>query len=174
MMNLLKYKLIARANHASLSVGKNFRMGKDVLLSIGKNSVIEIGDNVELGDYARIYVNENARLTIGDNSSLGMFNFVSAGKSIEIGKNVMFGQFVVAIDSRHVYGEPGKPMAELDVEYGPIKMQDDIWIGAHAVILEDVGVGRGAVIGAGAVVTRDVEAYAVMAGVPAKKIKSRR
>ena len=56
---------------------------------------------------------------------------------------------------------------------GNIKVSDDVWIGANATILSDVTIGRGAVIAAGAVVTKNVKSYSIVGGVPAKKIKTR-
>jgi acetyltransferase-like isoleucine patch superfamily enzyme len=61
----------------------------------------------------------------------------------------------------------------LDVQPGPAKIGRDVWIGANAVILGGVTIGDGAVIAAGAVVNRDVEAGAVVAGVPAREVRRR-
>ncbi len=171
---LLRARVLARLNHAELILGKNVRLGKGVLISIGKNSRIEIGDNVLIGDNARLYVGKGARLKIGDNSALGIYMVISCGRLVEIGEDVMSGQFIVIVDGNHIHDKPGVPMRTLGVNCKPVAVGNDVWLGAHASILSGVRIGDGAVVGAGAVVNKDVEKYSIVGGVPAKAIGSRK
>lgn len=88
----------------------------------------------------------------------------------------MFGLGVHIHGGNHRY-ELGKGyMDELKKEYGdnpPVIIEDDVWIGANAIILRGVTIHNGAVVGAGAVVAKDVEPYSIVAGNPAKEIKKR-
>lgn len=97
----------------------------------------------------------------------------SSGGRIHIGDNVLIGQNVVLRAADH-----GLSRATLISEQphvgGVIEMEDDVWIGANAVILRNVRLGKGSVVAAGAVVVKDAEPYSIVGGVPAKKISERR
>ena len=95
------------------------------------------------------------------------------GGFIEIGDNCLIGPNVVLRTSNHVFSDRNVPIREQGHIPGRIIIRDDVWIGANVVLLPDVSVGRGAIIGAGSVVTKNVDDYAIVAGVPAKQIGSR-
>lgn len=116
-------------------------------VSIGKNAVIMMGAVINIG------------AEIGENTMIDM-NCVIGARGI-IGKNVHVGAGTV------IAGVLEPPSVE------PVVIEDDVFIGANAVVLEGVKVGRGAVIAAGSVVTKDVPADSVVAGTPAKVIKSK-
>ena len=104
-------------------------------------------------------------LDIGDNTSIAAFVHIWCGGRVTIGANCMIGSHVSISSLTHDYRE-----AEMikTMVAKPVVIEDGVWIGSHAAILPGVTLGRGAVIGAGAVVTRDVPAYAIVYGVPAK------
>lgn len=117
-------------------------------------------------------------ITVGDNVNLGMgATMIAALSEIKIGNNVMFGPEVMVIGGGHNMETVGLPMAAVrDKRPGDdlgVVIEDDIWIGARAIILRGVTVGRGSVIGAGAVVTSDVPRYAIVAGCPARVLRFR-
>lgn len=135
--------------------------GKLMLASCGKNVNIErnayFSSRVSLGDYSGIGV--NARLH----------------GTVKIGEYVMMGEDCIVITRNHAYDRTDIPMMMQGFETEkPVTIDDDVWIGDRVTILPGVHIGKGAIVAAGAVVTKDVEAYSVVAGVPAKKIKSRR
>lgn len=102
--------------------------------------------------------------------------FQSAHGEINIGNHVMFGPGVHIHGGNHKTSEIGVYMDEVKKEKGSdgkVVIEDDVWVGSNAIILHSVKIGRGAVIGAGSVVTKDVEPYAVIVGYSAKKIKNR-
>ena len=110
--------------------------------------------------------------SIGDNSGIGINAILSPG--ITIGNDVMMGPYCMMFTSNHAIGDLTTPMRKQGhAERKPIVIGNDIWIGARVTILPGVHVGDGSVIGAGAVVTKDVEPYSIVAGNPAKKIGSR-
>ncbi|MSE05366.1 2,3,4,5-tetrahydropyridine-2,6-dicarboxylate N-acetyltransferase, partial [Lactobacillus salivarius] len=127
------------------------------------NSCIEPGaiirDQVEIGDNAVVMMGAviNIGAEIGEGSMIDM-GAVLGGRAI-VGKNCHIGAGTV------LAGVVEPPSAQ------PVVIEDDVLIGANAVVLEGVRVGKGAVVGAGAVVTKDVEPYTVVMGMPAKKVK---
>lgn len=112
-------------------------------------------------------------LTIGDNVSINNYSIITARVPITIGNNVLIGPFVMINSSNHQYNNPSVLIREQGHKCAPIVIEDDVWIGAHCCILAGVTIGKGSVIAAGAVVTKDVAPYSVVGGVPAKLIKKR-
>ena len=116
--------------------------------------------------------NITRELEIGDYSGIGIGSRIY-GKVV-IGNDVLMGPEVIIFTSSHNYMDPDVKIREQGrTEMSPVQIDDDVWIGARAIIMPGIHIGKGAVIGAGAVVTRDVEQYNVVAGVPAKVIKKR-
>ena len=119
-------------------------------------------------------------IDIGNHSFIGAKSVVqSAHGRIIIGNHVMFGAGVHIHGGNHIYKVPGVFMDEVkkeDGHDGKVLIQDDVWIGSNAIIVaggKDLIIGEGSIIAAGAIVTKDVEPFSIMAGIPAKKIKER-
>jgi maltose O-acetyltransferase len=111
-------------------------------------------------------------IELGDDSSLGVNCMVPY--DLKVGKDVMMGPEVIIIGQNHKFARTDIPMRlQGYVEYGPVRIGDDVWIGARAIILPGINIGKGAIIAAGAVVTKDVPPYAICAGSPARIIKFR-
>jgi len=111
-------------------------------------------------------------IELGDYSSLGIGCRVPF--DLKVGRDVMMGPDVLIIGENHQFDRTDLPMRlQGFTEYPPVRIEDDVWIGARVIILPGLKIGRGAIIGAGAVVTRDVPPYAVCAGNPARVIKFR-
>ena len=138
---------------------KKFRRHGDHIY-IGKGCLFT-PQNIELGSHLYFGANCVIQSVHGD---------------IFIGNHVMFGPGVHIHGGNHRYDVPGVYMDTLEKHYGddpPVVIEDNVWIGANAVILSGVTIGSGAVIGAGSIVTKDVEPDSIVVGNPAKKIKSR-
>ncbi|WP_447772828.1 acyltransferase [Variovorax boronicumulans] len=108
----------------------------------------------------------------------GSNGFMASGcricPGVRVGRFVMFGPDVAICGGDHVYDKPGVPMIYAGrPEPRLTNIGSDVWIGQGALIMAGLTIGDGAIIAAGSVVTRDVPAYEVFAGVPAKKIKNR-
>lgn len=111
-------------------------------------------------------------LSIGDNSGIGV-NCEVNGK-VSIGNDVMMGPEVVIYTSGHNHERTDIPMRlQGSSESYPVTIGNDVWIGRRTIIMPGVNIGDGCIIGAGAVVTKDVPPFSVAGGVPAKVIKSR-
>ncbi|WDZ80923.1 acyltransferase (plasmid) [Ensifer adhaerens] len=107
-------------------------------------------------------------IKIGDNSVINRCTYLDGRGPLYIGNNVSVSHHTLIHTVTHVVNSP-----YFHAVAKPVVIMDDVWIGARAIVLPGVTVGRGAVIGAGAVVTKDVPAYAVVAGNPARKVAER-
>jgi acetyltransferase-like isoleucine patch superfamily enzyme len=134
---------------------------------------------VTIGSYAiirptNLYGGEaGVGLRVGNNSSIGPYGYIGCSGYIEIGDNVMISPRVSIYSENHNFSETAVPMIEQGVTRSFVKIEDDCWIAANSVILAGVTVGKGSVVAAGSIVTKDVPPYSVVAGNPAQVIKSR-
>jgi len=116
-------------------------------------------------------------IKIGDNVYIGQGACFSASKGLKIGSKVMFGPNVIIRGGNHNTTVLGRYMFDVHEKKPeddqPVIIEDDVWVGAGAIILMGVTISRGAIIGAGAIVTRDVAPYSVVAGIPARVIRLR-
>ena len=110
-------------------------------------------------------------IIIGDGSGLGVNCLVHG--PLEIGNKVMMGPDVVILTHTHNIDRTDIPMGDQGSRVSKVTIGNDVWIGMRTIIMPGVKIGNGAVIGAGAVVTKDVPDYAIVGGVPAKVIKYR-
>lgn len=131
-----------------------------------------LGCNVTLLPF--ITIDQAQKVSISNNVSINSFTVIVAFENISIGDDVLIGPHVLIHSGNHKYKDHMMPIRTQGHEQAPIVIEDDVWIGAHAVVLKGVTIGRGTVVAAGAVVNRDVQPYSIVAGVPAKKIGDRR
>lgn len=117
-------------------------------------------------------VSDEARIVIGEYTFIGRSTEISASLRVEIGRGCLIGPGVYITDHNHSV-LTGRPMFEQPCPAAAVHIGDDVWLGAHCIVLPGVRIGSGAVIGAGAVVTRDVEAGTIAGGVPARMIATR-
>jgi len=113
-------------------------------------------------------------ISLGNNSGLGIRCRVRG--PLSIGDDVMMGPEVVILRDGHAFDRTDVPMRlqENKIGGGKTLISNDVWIGTRAIIMPGVKIGTGAIIGAGAVVTKDVPDYAIVGGVPAKVLKYRK
>lgn len=129
---------------------------------------VSVGANVE----RRAFIGGGRGIVVGDGSGIGSDSQLHG--PVVIGKGVLMGPQVLIYTRNHQFADPGIPIVQQGYRSErPVTIEDDVWIGARAIILPGVKVGRGAVIGAGAVVAKEVEPYAIVAGNPAMIIGRR-
>lgn len=132
----------------------------------------KMGKGVSLADHIRFARLKN--IFLGDNIFINFYSGLFASDStITIGNCVMIGPYTRIFTQNHRYDDPDTPMFQQGYDSKPVIIEDDVWIGANCTILPGVRIGKGSVIGAGAVVTKDIPAFSVAGGVPAKVIKKR-
>ena len=127
-----------------------------------------------LGDYSVIESfacinNAVGDVIIGDYTRIGLHNTIIG--PVTIGNHVNLAQGITVTALNHNFADPNKRIDEQGVSTTPVVIEDDIWIGANAVILPGVTIGHHSVVAAGAVVTKNVPPHSLVAGVPAKVIK---
>jgi len=161
----------AIVKHRFQRCGKGLRLTSDTVITGHKNIVI--GDNFVSMGQLYLYAHDGY-LEIGDNSDTNTnVQLGAAGGRLIIGSGVMIAPNVVIRAANHGI-DRGSPIKSQPSIGGEIVIEDDVWIGANAVITSNVRVAKGTVVGAGAVVTRSTEPYSIVAGVPARKIGERR
>jgi maltose O-acetyltransferase len=111
-------------------------------------------------------------LRVGERSYVGRGTFVALDATVTLGRDVMVGPQVMFFTSNHGIATHC-PMIEQPLEPAPVVVEDDVWLGARCILLPGVTVGRGAIVAAGAVVTKDVPPQAIVGGVPAKVLRFR-
>jgi len=128
----------------------------------------ELGKNSTIEDFCTIN-NGVGDVIIGDRSLIGIGSVVIG--PVTIGNNVIFAQNVVVSGLNHEYKDPEIPIQFQNVTTAAITIDDDCWIAANVVITAGVSIGKHCVIGAGSVVVKDIPAYSVAIGNPAKVVK---
>lgn len=161
----------------AFSLDQFARLGQDVVFEAGvlvfHPEQIEIGDDVYVGHYAILKGYYRNHMMIGSGTWIGQLCFLHSAGGLMIGRNVGIGPGTKIITSSH--DEEGRELAILHsrIKFAAVTIEDDSDIGTGAIILPGVTIGRGAQVGAGAVVTQDVPAYAVVAGTPARVLRMR-
>lgn len=158
------YKLLA----SWLPISQRSKLAKKIRYHFAKG-ICQLGKNVN--------VERNAYFTpdlkVGDNSGLGI-NCEIYGP-VTIGNDVLMGPEVVIYTRGHEHGRTDIPIGQQgSSEIKPVTIGNDVWIGRRVMIMPGVNIGDGCVIGAGAVVTKDIPPYSVAGGVPARVLKSRK
>jgi acetyltransferase-like isoleucine patch superfamily enzyme len=125
----------------------------------------------------RIKIQSPWNVSIGDNVGLNYGVWIASNFNpkamISIGPNVLIGPYTVIHSGNHRFMDTTLPINKQGFEFKPIIIEEDVWIAAHCTILSGVKIGKGAVVGAGSVVTHDIEPFTVVAGVPARLLHSR-
>ena len=187
------WKLWLKRSGALILIGKNVSIHNPQHISTGTAFVAEdfceiqglskegitFGDHVTIGSYAMIrpsgyYGREiGVGLTIGNFSNIGPYCYIGCSGKTEIGNHVMMSPRVSIYSENHNFDRTDIPMKEQGVTRQETVIEDDCWIASNSIILAGVRIGRGSIVAAGSVVTKDVPPYAVVAGNPARIIKMR-
>lgn len=132
--------------------------------------MIHLGDEVRIWsniNRTKIFVDKGGILTVGRNSRINGVH-ISVSQQVQIGNNVRIAPYCIIIDND--YHKIDDHFSDEGTRQ-PIIIEDDVWITMNCMIMKGVRIGKGAVIAAGAVVTRDVAPYTIVGGVPARLIK---
>ncbi len=161
-----------------LSIGAKTKLHDGVFIDALSKEGVNIGDHVVIGRNTRIectgsleYVGKGVK--IGSRTTFNNDCFFGAAGGIEIGEDVVAGQYVRFHSENHNFDDLNKLIKEQGVSHKGIKIGNNCWIGSGAVFLDGAELEDGCVVGANAVVTKHFTANSVIAGVPAKLIRTR-
>lgn len=134
-------------------------------ICLGKEVVLERGVDIAAG--------ENSQVEIDENTFIGPYTCIGGSGNIKIGKHCLIAAQTGIIANNHIFADPVQKIRDQGVTQKGIVIEDDCWLGFGVKVLDGVTIGQGSVIGAGAVVTKDIPPYSVAVGVPAKAIANR-
>lgn len=154
----------------SCCVGPGVSLGPDNRAAI--HGTVEVADSCELNQGVELNP-FGGSIRIARRVWLGPYVVIYGHGGVEIGEQTLISMHCSVLSSNHGVPPIGKLIRDTPDELRPTKIGRDVWIGANAVILGGVTIGDGAVVAAGAVVNRDVETGAVVAGVPAREVRKR-
>jgi acetyltransferase-like isoleucine patch superfamily enzyme len=169
--------LIAGRMRASLLRLRGMRVGAKATvgaaLEVWRPWCVRIGTRaqIEQNVYLKV-VGDDARVDIGDFVFIGAGSEIDAADSITIGAHTLLAPGVFITDHTHNAAR-GLRLDEQGNRNGAVVIGSDVWLGARSIVMHGVTIGDGAIVGAGAVVTKDVAPYAIVAGVPARVIGER-
>ncbi|MCH9718275.1 MAG: acyltransferase [Actinomycetia bacterium] len=149
-------------------------LGKRVELYARKGyGQLIMGRFVHVGDENRLRCHEGV-LTVGDKAVFGRDNTINCYLDIEVGGSCIVADWVYICDFDHVTSDIHLPIKDQGLTKTPVRIGEDVWIGAKATVLRGTNVGHGSVIAAHAVVREDVPPMSIVGGVPARILKNRR
>lgn len=192
MLRGMYYKMTFRASDGLIFIGKNCKILHKHKIKAG--ATLSIGDNVEINALSKkgICLGKNVSilrntiiectgvirdlgegLVIGNNVGIAQNCFIQVRGFVTIGSNVIFGPGVSIFSDNHNHENSNIYIVEQGETRKGVTIEDDVWIGARSVILDGVTIGAHSIIAAGSVVNKNVPAYSIFGGVPAKLLKTR-
>lgn len=141
----------------------------DYGIVIGENSRIMYNSELHVHNFNDF---ESGKIHIGKNVVIGPYSIIMGHGGTEIRDNVSIAPRVSILPINHNYNDSTMPIREQGITAKGILIEEDVWVGSGATILDGVRIGKGSVIGSGSVVTKDVPSYSMVLGVPAKVVKS--
>ena len=176
--------LLFRGSHVKVRHGYKITAGKNLILedNVSVNALsengISFGDNVSIARDSILFCTgiiayRGKGISIGDRTGISARAYFAGQGGITIGNDVIMGPNVQVFSENHIYNDLNLTIKEQGVTKQPVSIGNNCWIGAGSTILAGVTIGDGCVVAAGSVVTKSFAANSVIAGVPAKLIKTR-
>lgn len=162
-----------------ITSGACLTLQDDVMINALSKGGVVFGRNVTLCkgttiDCTGVIRELGESLVVGDYVGMSEGCFIQVRGPVKIGSHVMFGPGVSIFSENHCFDDPNKRLTEQPTLRKGVVIEDNVWVGAKAIILDGVTVGTGSIVAAGCVVTKDVSPHSVVAGVPGKVIKTRK
>jgi acetyltransferase-like isoleucine patch superfamily enzyme len=163
-------KILGNAEH--ISMGGDCEIDDGAILDFRFGGAIALGARVTVRSGA-ILAPYGGTIAIGDDSGVNHYTILYGHGGLKIGKFVRFAAHCLVVPANHGFDDLSQPITRQPLSMQGIAIGDDVWVGGHCTILDGVSIGDGAVIAAGSVVTKPVAPLSVVAGTPARRLKSR-
>ena len=185
------YKPIIKSNGIP-TIEYGVRLAQPANIHLGRGTYVDHGvylhacpDGIRIGDDSFIMHGSvlhvynfrdlpHAGITIGRKCFIGELNVIRGQGGVTLGDYVYTGSLVQILAVNHVFDDPDVPIMEQGITAQGIVVEDDVWLASGAIVLDGVHIGRGSVVGAGAVVTEDLPSYSIAVGSPARVVRDRR
>ena len=139
----------------AIVIGRNCSVSTGAIIQ----GTVKMGSNCSVQAYS---------ILVGETSADGVNGGIEAGQGVRIAPQT------VIFSANHVYSDPNRMIYEQGMAAEGVRIEDDVWLASHVVVTAGVCVGRGSIVAAGAVVTRNIPPYSVAAGIPARVIRKRK
>jgi len=156
----------------SLASHMNGRTGAGLRWAFARRLAAQVGNNVFIGP--RVEIRGWQEIRLGNNVSIHNACFVDGRGGLSIGNDVSIAHQCSLVTFEHGWSDDSAPIRDNPVRYQPVVIADDVWIACGSRVLSGVHIGGRSIVAAGAVVTKDVPEFAIVAGVPARLIGSTR
>ncbi len=157
----------------NISIGEGTNIERFCRIAGGTQGRVSIGRNCHIASSVVIR-SFDGNIRIGDHVLLNYGCILLGNGGIDVGEDTKLAPYCVLAASNHRFDVPTIPIREQGCSSRGIRIGKDVWLGAHCTVLDGVQIGDGAVIGAGAVVTKDIPPFAVAVGVPASVVRYRK
>jgi len=164
-------RLLTRAGRRWRTDGLLF-LGRGLELEIGRQGRVDFGRFVWIGDGTKVRCHEG-RVEIGEKTVMGQECTISAYQHVRIGEQCVIADRAMFIDFDHGVVEVERPIRQQGIYKRDVVVGSNVWVGYGACILRGVSVGDNSIVGTNSVVTKDVPANAIVAGIPARVIRMR-
>lgn len=156
---------------AGIRIDPSVTVRSSARLTLGREAVVDHGVLLHCGGMP--WSPPDGGISLGARTYIGPNSVLFGAGRIDIGDAVLISPGVVITSHQHTFRDNALDIREQPISFGNIIIEDNVWIGANATILPGVSIGRGSVVGAGAVVTRDVPPAVVVMGAPARVVRDR-
>jgi acetyltransferase-like isoleucine patch superfamily enzyme len=168
----IKSKILRVFFKKNIRIGSNCKISRKAILETPFGGKIVIGNNCDISAYSFLST-YGGDIIIGDDCSVNPFCVIYGHGKLKIGNKVRIATQTVIIPANHDFSRTDIPIMDQPELREGITIGNDVWIGSGVKIMDGVHIGDGVVVAAGSVVTKSIPEYAVVAGVPARIIKTR-
>jgi acetyltransferase-like isoleucine patch superfamily enzyme len=138
----------------------------------GGTSFLRLSNDVHLARFCTLRAGERG-ITVRDGAGINMRSFLDGNGGVEVGPDALLSPGVQVISGNHIFDDSEVPIKYQGTAYGKVTIGEDCWLGTNVIVLPGVTIGRGAVVGASAVVTKDIPEYSIALGIPAEVVGHR-
>jgi acetyltransferase-like isoleucine patch superfamily enzyme len=171
--NLGKGISVFKDDKSQISIEDNCNMGKNVSLYAINGGKIEVKNNVRIDHHTSLF-SRRGNIFINEGSIISSNCGINTEESsVKIGKDVLIAPGVDVMDRDHIFSNKRLPIKFQGHISKPVEIGDNCWLGVKVTVLKGVKIGKGSLIGANSVVTKNIPPYSIAVGAPAKVIKKR-